>query len=133
MLTFETGNAPALTREDVKRGLAAGDILLVDVREPAAYARGHIPGSVSHPLDAFEPARLPRDGRRIVFTCSAGVRSQHAAHAALAAGIAGVAHYQGGIEDWVMGGEPVARAEGGADASGADAHAAGERSGRDDG
>ncbi|WP_084327565.1 rhodanese-like domain-containing protein [Salinarimonas rosea] len=133
MLTFETGDAEALTREDVKRGLAAGDILLVDVREPEAFARGHIPGSVSHPLDAFEPARLPRDGRRLVFTCSAGVRSQHAAHAALAEGVSDVANYQGGIEDWILGGEPVARGEDAPAASGADAHAAAERSGHDAG
>lgn len=111
MLTFPTGDAPALTRDDVKSGLADGSILLVDVREPQAFAQGRIPGSVCHPLDAFDPGSLPRDGRRLVFTCSAGVRSQHAAHVAQAAGLADAAHYQGGFEDWVMAGEPVERGD----------------------
>jgi rhodanese-related sulfurtransferase len=107
MLTHPTGDAPALTREEVKRGIATGAVALVDVREPDEYAAGRIPGSLSHPLSRFDPEGLPRDGRRIVFTCSAGVRSQHAAHAAQAAGIDDVAHYQGGIQDWVTAGEPV--------------------------
>lgn len=107
MTTHDARTARALTREDVKHGLAEDALVLVDVREPEDYARKHIPGSLSHPLSAFEPARLPRDARRIVFTCSAGVRSQHAADAARAAGIVNAAHYQGGIEDWETGGEPI--------------------------
>ena len=107
MLTQPTGDAPALTREDVKRGLETGSIALVDVREPDEFAKARIPGSTSHPLSSFDPHALPGDGRRIVFTCSAGVRSQHAAHAAQAAGVGDVAHYQGGIQDWTMAGEPV--------------------------
>ncbi|GGK21522.1 rhodanese-like domain-containing protein [Salinarimonas ramus] len=109
MLTFPTGDAPALTRDDVKTGLAENTIALVDVRDPREFAEGHIPGAISHPLDGFDPTRLPRDERRIVFTCSAGVRSQHAAHLAQAEGIVDAGHYQGGFQDWIMAGEPVER------------------------
>jgi rhodanese-related sulfurtransferase len=107
MLTFPTGDAPALSRDQVKQGLEAGEIALVDVRDESEFAEGRIPGSISHPLSRFDAALLPQDGRLIVFTCSAGVRSMHAAHEAQAAGVPHVAHYQGGIEDWTMGGEPV--------------------------
>ncbi len=103
-------NAPAghvdLDREDVKRGLADGSIHLVDVREPHEYAAGHIPGAVSHPLSTFDPASLPT-GKRIVFSCAAGVRSLRAIEFAQAAGRDLREHYKGGFRDWVMSGEPV--------------------------
>ena len=47
-----------LDRETVKQGLADGSLLLIDVREDHEFARGHIPGSVSHPLSSFDPEAL---------------------------------------------------------------------------
>ena len=65
-----------LDLDEVKRGLADGSMLLVDVREPHEFTAGHIPRSVSHPLSTFDPAALPTaEGQRIVFSCAAGVRS----------------------------------------------------------
>ena len=74
------GGVVDLDRETVKRGLADGSLVLVDVREPHEFAAGHIPGSVSHPLSAFDPTALPlaEEGQRIVFSCAAGVRSVRA-------------------------------------------------------
>ena len=96
--------------EAVKAGLADGSILLVDVREPHEFAGGHIPGSVSMPLSQFEPTRLPQEeGRRVVFSCAAGVRSLRAIEFARAAGLTVDSHYLGGFRDWVFQGEPVAR------------------------
>jgi len=95
-----------LDREDIKKGLQDGSILLVDVREPQEYAAGHIPGSVSHPLSSFDPASLP-EGKRIVFSCAAGVRSVRALEFAQAAGLDVHEHYKGGFKDWASAGEPV--------------------------
>lgn len=95
-----------LDREDIKKGLADGSILLVDVREPHEFAAGHIPGAVSHPLSAFDPASLP-EGKRIVFSCQAGVRSVRALEFAQAAGLDIHEHYKGGFKDWALAGEPV--------------------------
>jgi rhodanese-related sulfurtransferase len=95
-----------LDREAVKRGLREGSMVLVDVREAHEFAAGHIPGSVSHPLSAFDPALLP-EGRRIVFSCAAGVRSVRAIEAAQAAGRDIREHYKGGFKDWAASGEPV--------------------------
>ena len=36
--------------DEVKEGLASGEITLVDVREPQEYAGGHIPGSALAPV-----------------------------------------------------------------------------------
>ncbi|MCA0399579.1 MAG: rhodanese-like domain-containing protein [Proteobacteria bacterium] len=99
-----------LARDDIKSGLAAGTMLVVDVREPHEYAAGHIPGAINMPLSAFDPRRLPMDeGKRTVLSCAAGVRSMQAAMLARSAGVAIDAHYRGGFKDWLMAGEPVER------------------------
>lgn len=95
-----------LDREDIKKGLQDGSILLVDVREPHEYAAGHIPGAVLNPLSTFDPTLLPTD-KRIVFSCAAGVRSLRALAFAQAAGLDVHEHYKGGFKDWAAAGEPV--------------------------
>ena len=95
-----------LDRNSVKRGLADGSIALVDVREPHEFAAGHIPGSTSLPLSTFDPAAIP-EGKRVVFSCAAGVRSVRAIELAQAAGRDIREHYKGGFKDWVLAGEPV--------------------------
>lgn len=95
-----------LTREEIKAGLQDNSILVIDVREPHEFAAGHIPGSVSHPLSSFDPSGLP-EGRRIVFSCAAGVRSIRAIEFAQAAGRDIREHYKGGFKDWAAAGEPV--------------------------
>ncbi|NBJ10815.1 rhodanese-like domain-containing protein [Microvirga arsenatis] len=95
-----------LDREAVKEGLHSGTLVLIDVREPHEFAAGHIPGAVSHPLSSFDPAALP-EGKRIVFSCAAGVRSVRAIEFAQAAGRDIREHYKGGFKDWAAAGEPV--------------------------
>lgn len=95
-----------LDRNAIKQGLREGSLLLIDVREPHEFAAGHIPGSVSHPLSTFDPSDLP-EGKRIVFSCAAGVRSVRAIEFAQAAGRDIREHYKGGFKDWAAAGEPV--------------------------
>src|SRR3712207_346911 len=98
-----------LDRETVKRGMQEGSILLVDVREPHEFAAGHIPGSVSMPLSTFDPNAIPSEpGKRVVFSCAAGVRSARAAEFAQAFGRDIREHYKGGFKDWAMSGEEIA-------------------------
>ena len=86
-------------------------MLLVDVREPHEFAQGHIPGSVSYPLSAFDLETLrhlvEEDGRRPVLSCAAGVRSARALEHAQAAGLSLSEHYAGGFKDWAAAGEPI--------------------------
>ncbi len=100
-----------LDRETVKQGLANNSLLLIDVREDHEFARGHIPGSVSHPLSTFDPqalkALIARDGRRPVFSCASGVRSIHALAAAQQNGLDLSEHYAGAFKDWYAAGESI--------------------------
>lgn len=98
------------TMEQVSAGLAAGDILLVDVREPHEFEMGHIPGSVPMPLSRFDASALPAaPGKCLVFSCAAGVRSLRAIELAQAAGLDANTHYIGGFKDWIMSGGEIER------------------------
>ena len=97
-----------LTPEEVAAGLRDGRVLLVDVREPNETAHGMIPGSLSMPLSQFDPAALRvEDGRRLVFSCAAGVRSRLAVEAARRAGVEADAHLASGFKGWVAAGAPI--------------------------
>ncbi|MCA3598114.1 MAG: sulfurtransferase [Methylobacterium sp.] len=101
-----------LDLDTIREGLADGSILLIDVREAHEFAMGHIPESLSMPLSTFDPEGIPEaEGRRIVFSCAAGVRSRHALMMAQAAGLPLAEHYAGGFKDWVMAGEEIARGD----------------------
>ena len=103
-------NVENVSRGDLKKGLADGSILLVDVREPNEFADGHIPGARLNPLQSFDPSALPapEEGKRIVLSCRSGKRSLVAMQHAHAAGRTDItAHYPGGMLDWNAAGEPV--------------------------
>ena len=94
--------------DDIRKGLAEGSLVVVDVREANEFEAGHIPGALLNPLSVFDPAQLPfSSGKRIVLSCRSGKRSLTAAGLANAAGLAIDAHYAGGMLDWVAQGGPV--------------------------
>jgi rhodanese-related sulfurtransferase len=97
-----------LTISEIKKGLEAGSILVVDVREAHEFEAGHIPNSVLVPLSTFHIGDIPdSNGRRIVLSCRSGRRSLTAAELAFEQGMSIDAHYAGGFLDWVQHGEPV--------------------------
>jgi len=59
-----------ISREELRRRLDAGDVVLLDVRPQTEFASGHIPGAVSIPMDEI-PARLAElpSGIEIVAYC----------------------------------------------------------------
>ena len=61
---------------DLKKGLADGSIVLVDVREQIEGDAGHIPGAIFNPLSLFDPAAFPAaaPGKRVVLHCRSGRR-----------------------------------------------------------
>jgi rhodanese-related sulfurtransferase len=97
-----------LNAADVRSALDAGEITLVDVREPHEFAARHVAGSINVPLSSFDPDTLPNDpGKPVVFMCAGGVRSARAIEATLAAGLPWNKHLAGGINAWIQAGEPT--------------------------
>ena len=102
------GDVQDLTAEEVSKCLADGTLMIVDVREPREIEMERIAGSVFLPLSMFDPEQIPDpNGRRVVFSCAAGVRSYTASQAAQAAGLPYDAHLEGGLKAWKAAGLPV--------------------------
>ena len=93
-------------REAMKAREQDPNILLLDVRTPAEYHQGHIPGSVSLPLDAWERiGELVTDKHAPIFVyCLSGARSQAACRGFTGLGydnvvnIGGISAYEGPLE-----------------------------------
>lgn len=95
---------------DLKAGIAAGKILLVDVREADEYAAGHIAGALFNPLSKFDASALPvpESGQQVVIYCRSGRRSVSAMEQARLFGRRDAnTHFGGGILAWLNAGEPV--------------------------
>jgi rhodanese-related sulfurtransferase len=97
-----------LQPDEVAEGMAAGRVLLVDVREPNEIQMESFPDAVVAPLSQFDPAQLPDpQGKQVVFACRSGKRSVTASLAAQAHGLAYDAHLAGGILAWKAAGLPT--------------------------
>jgi rhodanese-related sulfurtransferase len=83
----------------------AGDTV-VDVREPAEFAAGHIVGAVNIPLDRLRPDALPPG--QILTACSTGRRATRAAEMLDRAGIPAFV-IAGGTKAWAAARLPVVR------------------------
>ena len=77
------------------------NVLVVDVREAAEFALGHLPGSCNLPLREL-PGRLGElaGSTQVAFVCRGGSRSLQAATLARAAGNLQVATLEGGLLAW---------------------------------
>ncbi|MFM7426086.1 MAG: rhodanese-like domain-containing protein [Elainella sp.] len=85
----------------LKQGLEQQILTLIDVREPAEYAREHIAGAQSMPLSRFDPKQISAaDQAQLVLYCQSGRRSATAAEKLLAAGFESVLQLEGGLAIW---------------------------------
>lgn len=90
-------------------------VTLLDVRSPAEYRSGHIPGALLTPLDVLESRSLAdlangaglRADNPIYLTCQSGIRAEQAARVLREAGLTHLALVQGGTEAWQKAGLPV--------------------------
>jgi rhodanese-related sulfurtransferase len=97
-----------LTPEEVAKGIQAGEIMLIDVREDRETAVERIPNSLLMPLSRFDPMEIPDpQGRKVVFSCNSGQRSVKASEIAQAAGLPYDSHLAGGIKGWKAAGLPT--------------------------
>ncbi|MEL6738239.1 MAG: rhodanese-like domain-containing protein, partial [Pseudomonadota bacterium] len=90
------------------RRLEQEDVRLIDVRTPAEFEQGAIPGAENIPLDMFRPEDFLRaDGPDLVLYCRSGRRSGDALAQLEVAGINGAVHLKGGILAWEAEGLPI--------------------------
>jgi rhodanese-related sulfurtransferase len=99
-----------LTPAQVAEAIASGDVLLVDLREPAERAQsGTLPNAVHAPrgmlefyADPASPYHRPEfdPTRRTILYCASGGRSALAADTLQQMGYTNVAHLDGGVKAW---------------------------------
>jgi rhodanese-related sulfurtransferase len=107
--------------EDAHEGLRNGEVhLLIDVREPFEWDKGHISDAVNLPRGLLElradpesPVTNPdlsenKDARVIVYCTKApSARSMLAAQTLVRMGYSNVAALRGGLEEWKAAGLPA--------------------------
>jgi rhodanese-related sulfurtransferase len=111
-MTAPTVDAPTLAER-----LGSGsdpDPTLIDVRTPAEFEAGHIPGAVNVPLDELKGSldqlcAVLDDHHDVVLVCRSGTRAGQAQEALQAAGLTSPAVLSGGIVDWEKTGGAVNR------------------------
>jgi len=85
--------------------------LLLDVRTPAEFERGHIPGAVLVPdskiLESLEELRRDSQGRGIVIYCESGGRALRTASTLVTEGFTNVGHLDGDMLAWRRAGLPT--------------------------
>ncbi|SCM69342.1 rhodanese-like domain-containing protein [Donghicola eburneus] len=97
----ENGVLETWTVDEVQAAFDKNEIVLIDVRTPQEYMFEHVEGALLMPMAFFDAKKLPtQDGKRIVFHCGSGMRSEKVARAALDAGMTPVAHMGGGFGAW---------------------------------
>lgn len=99
----------SISAETLKGWLAAGEAVLIDVREPEEFADEYIPGAVLVPLSTLETAALPAaDGKRRVLSCLSGKRSAIALERLTRRGETDLLHLEGGLLAWkIAGGQTI--------------------------
>ncbi|MGB8652196.1 MAG: rhodanese-like domain-containing protein [Mycobacteriales bacterium] len=104
-------HVPEIAATDAARLAEAGEVLLLDVREPHEWDAGHAAGAVHLPLGALDLRVLP-SGRPLVMVCRSGNRSGKATAALVAAGY-DARNMVGGMQSWAASGLAVVRDDGG--------------------
>jgi len=103
------------TREELDQGQAS---LLLDVREPAEWEKGHIPGALLAPRGMLEwyadpttpyakPELTTKRDARIIIACASGGRSMLAAQTLKKMGYTDVVSIAGGFNEWSKQGFPI--------------------------
>jgi len=106
---------PDLSAEDLLAREARHDpaLVVLDVRTPAEFAEGHVPGAINVPhdevaqrLDELAPLR----DKDVVVYCKSGRRAGLALKVLGEHGYTRLAHLSGDMQGWTAAGRPVERA-----------------------
>jgi len=118
-MTIAGDPAPAASTESMSQadllarlGRKDPDLVILDVRTPAEFAAGHVPGArnVSHDLLSSRLAELaPLRDKQVVLYCRSGRRTLLAADVLHAAGFTRLAHLEGDYLAWEAEHRPIER------------------------
>lgn len=91
-----------VTPNTLKIWLEKKEAVVIDVREPAEFAEGHIEGAVLLPVGGITKASLPAmEGKKLVFHCRGGKRGTTACEKILAEDpTLDLYHLEGGFVGW---------------------------------
>ena len=111
-----TESAPLISQADLLERLDARDpdLVVLDVRTPAEFAAGHVPGArnVSHDVLATRLGELASmREKQVVLYCRSGRRTLLAVDTLRKAGFTKLLHLQGDYQAWEAGQRPIERSE----------------------
>ena len=107
-----------IAASELHQRIKAGDeVTILDVRSPAEYQSGHIPGSRLLPIDEINNSSIAEIAKTtgnkadnpIYVTCWSGLRAKQAANLLTEAGIKNLILLSGGTEAWQKKGLPTKR------------------------
>jgi rhodanese-related sulfurtransferase len=76
MSTPSMNRLTTIDAASLARRMKAGELTLIDIREPDEFAREHIDGAISLPLSRLEAGHLAlRSATPVAFTCRTGMRT----------------------------------------------------------
>lgn len=97
----ETKHESIITPEELQKQQEAGNAAILDVREPAEYTFGHIPGAVNIPLGELEQRAAELDTEKEWYViCRTGSRSDLAAQQLTEKGFSKVTNVVPGMTKW---------------------------------
>jgi rhodanese-related sulfurtransferase len=101
-----------IPREELREGIAAGTVVVVETLGSGYYETAHLPGAINIPhtqVRELAPTLLPDKQAAIVTYCSntACANSEAAANELIALGYGNVRKYAEGKQDWTDAGLPV--------------------------
>jgi len=114
--TAEAGETPSIEPKTLGERLAWGDrsLVVLDVRTPAEYAEGHVPGALNIPhteLGARVAELSEARARDIVVYCRSGNRTKQALKLLGEAGFTRLFHLKGDYLRWSEEDRPVTQTQ----------------------
>ena len=110
LLALDHGLRPALTADELQARLGTDTApVILDVRTPAEFAAGHIPGARNVPLRelAAQPAELAAAKGDVVITCAHGPRASLARLFMTVGPEQRVSYLRGHMAEWLAAGRPL--------------------------
>lgn len=96
---------PAVTREELSKGIAGGNLILIDANGTESYTEGHIPGAMDFEAISHQLAKtLQADTATPLVVYCGGPRCmawKSAAQALASQGFTNISHYPGGLQEWM--------------------------------